>query len=165
MPYYVAQSREQWSVCMCVNMCFSVCECLKERASRPYDSCWIPSFLHDCMRPCGVDKHTRRTPTALNSALGDNLQTFLQLARNGTWYLSYDSLEKIVAKESSLIQCIKMMNFVTKKATIGHNLSPLNTLIDHTFTTWFVSICCEHKLNQIMHWSWAWGEICHSFAD
>lgn len=78
------------------------------------------------------------------------------------WFFGGKSLQK----GSSFIWQIKMINTVTNNATKKRpDSSPLNVPIDLAITTWFVSICCKHKLNQITHWSCALGGICHSFVD
>ncbi len=163
MPDYVAQSSEHWCVCVCVCACacLCVCECERERAGLMTHIESLPS-LHPSP---WVDKHNHCTPTALNSALGDNLSLFYNWSGMAldTWVMTL--LRKSLQKGSRFISQIKMINSVTNNATNWLNLSPLNVWIDHTFTTWFVSICCKHKLNQIMHWSCAWGEKCHSFVD
>lgn len=58
-----------------------------------------------------------------------------------------------------------MINSVTKSTTNLLNTSLLNAWIDLIFTTWFVSICFKHKLNQVKHWSPACAEIYHSLGD
>lgn len=152
-------------VCVCVHVhvhvFVSVSVCERERAGLMTHIESLPSLR---LSPW-VDKHNHRTPTALNSALGDNLSLFCNWSGMAldNWVMTL--WRKSLQKGSRFISQIKMINSLTNNATNWLNLSPLNVRIDHTFTTWFVSICCKHKLNQIMHWSCAWGEICHSFVD
>lgn len=154
-------------MCVAACACLCVCECEREWASlkSPPPPPHTLSSLHLSLL---VDRHNRCTVTARWQHLTALWGTIGAYFTTGwEWHLILELWlrRKSLRTRSSFISQIKMINSVTNNATKRLHLSPLNVWIDHTFTTWFVSICCKHKLNQIMHWSCAWGEICHSFVD